>query len=148
MSFGIGDKVVFTAYSNPKFNDYGTVVDLVTHNDGSTSPVVRFNGTDELMYPMVRYLEVVDRFPRDSKPETIDEQTIMFWTLQLQFMEMSPFLMYLAFKQLELSGLYVKNKYTKRTLKLLPKVLNNTLGKNQKQCLATHLALQLSGIEE
>ena len=90
MSFRIGDKVVFTGNDSIQFSDYGVVVDFVTHHDGSTSPIVRFNGDSDDSYPDIGYLEIVEKFPRKLKETTqIDEQTIHFWHLQLQFLEMT-----------------------------------------------------------
>lgn len=87
-----------------------------------------------------------------SKP-VIDDQTIHFWNLQLQFMEMdlrSLLSMYISIKD---SGLYTVNFHTKK----INDIMDNEArfwGGNKKAkpseddrlCLATHLALQLSGL--
>jgi hypothetical protein len=65
--FRIGDKVLYTGNEEPSLNDYGQVVDFTTHHDGSTSPIVRFNGDKEDSYPVCKYLEVVESFPTKEK---------------------------------------------------------------------------------
>lgn len=80
------------------------------------------------------------------------EQTEQFWHLQLQFLETDTYVLLEHLLELKDSGLYVKNKKSKKMQRYLQKSnmwnSGNFLDPNQKACVATHLALQLSGLGE
>lgn len=83
---------------------------------------------------------------REQEINDLQEQTIMFWNLQLQFMEMSSFTLSHIIAQLEYNELYCKNKFSKSIKKIRSKIINGRLSEKDHNCLATHLALQLSGL--
>jgi len=92
----------------------------------------------------------VQNHPEKEKMSTIDEQTLQFWHLQLQFMELDSDFLILGTTSVMKSKAYVKNKKTKKVLKILADAANwgKLPDRNQKACLATHLALQLAGLGE
>ena len=77
--------------------------------------------------------------------ETIDDQTIHFWNLQLQFMEMEYRYLLRLLSNLRNSGLYRRNEFSKS---IFQKALKKYPTLRDRMCLATHLAAQMSGIEE
>lgn len=74
-------------------------------------------------------------------------QTEMFWYLQLQFLARSSISLADAFNGLRYGGMYNINKHTKKMILLLGKD-PYTWTQEEHDCLATHLAVHLSGIEE
>lgn len=80
---------------------------------------------------------------------TIDEQTIMFWNLQLQFMSMDRFYLGCVALYHMSSSTYVRNSYSNKAKRLsnYARWESCKFTENQHNCLATHLALQLSGVE-
>lgn len=84
----------------------------------------------------------------ESKKPVIDDQTIMFWTLQLQFMAMDFATLIGMIDNLMIAGLYVKNKKSKKIQRYVNDLRNWGIipDPNKKACVATHLALQLSGL--
>ena len=93
---------------------------------------------------------------KDSKTTEQDDllqQTLMFWDLQLQFFQINIYGLFRIMSVLKRSKLYVENKYSKKMEKILTKMLKERLrsidaSEENRQCVATHLALQLAGIEE
>ena len=93
---------------------------------------------------------------KDSKTTEQDDllqQTLMFWDLQLQFFQVNIYGLFRIMSVLKRSKLYVENKYSKKMERILTKMLKERLksteiSEEDKQCVATHLALQLAGIEE
>lgn len=75
---------------------------------------------------------------------TLDEQTIMFWNLQLQFMEMDEVALTNIFDEYDLEDFIKENEYTKKARSISQKKWDLT--EDEHNCLATHLALQLSGL--
>lgn len=153
--FRIGDKVVFTGGETIESSDYGVVIDFYYHNDGSTSPIVRFNGDDFDSYPVHQYLEIIssshfekhiriaNEIQSELEQQELYEQTLMFWNLQLQFMSMDQHDLRVIMDFYMETKIYVRNNYSKRVRRLL-----NTLvwTEDDHNCVATHLALQLSGL--
>lgn len=137
----IGNKVVFTGNDKLGFNDFGVVVGFHASYDGSRRPIVRFNGDDFDSYPMEEYLEVVSSFPvEELEAAPIEEQTIMFWNLQLQFMDMNE-------QELsKMSHILPKSKWEEFLDKHI--LYNVAVSTNFRDNLATELALQLSGLTE
>ena len=76
----------------------------------------------------------------------MNEQEYMFYTLQQQFMQMNVVTLTIIYYNMNDNNLYVKNKYTPKIEKIISKRLLDTSHKDLK-CLATHLALQMSGID-
>ena len=102
---------------------------------------------------------VFKKLQRDSKDsksieqENLLQQTLMFWDLQLQFFQINIYGLFRIMSVLKRSKLYVENKYSKKMEKILTKMLKERLrsidaSEENRQCVATHLALQLAGIEE
>lgn len=85
---------------------------------------------------------------REIRRKVIDDQTIMFWNLQLQFMEMDRFRLGCMVMYYMGSGVYQSNEYTNKISKLSDKArwLDHSFTQDEHECLATHLALQLSGL--
>lgn len=75
-----------------------------------------------------------------------DEQTIMFWNLQLQFMARSSDSLLDVYEGLRFGGMYKNNKYTQKMEQLRHRY-GHLFTEEEHNCLATHLALQLSGLE-
>lgn len=71
-------------------------------------------------------------------------QTISFWNLQLNLLAMDSLNVGIIFNALLSSSIYKRNKYTKK----LEELDVFSLTEKQHQCLCTHIALQLCGIEE
>lgn len=69
----------------------------------------------------------------------------MFYYLQLQFLNMDQLSLLDIFSGLKYSDIYIKNKFTKKFEALFEKM--DDLTKEEMECLATHLAVQLSGME-
>lgn len=80
----------------------------------------------------------------------MNKQTCQFWHLQLQLFQLSPYNLVGMYYNLRYSSTYVFNKYTtKFDLKYIENSIDyNNFSENDSMCLATHLALQLSGIDE
>ena len=73
------------------------------------------------------------------------EQTEQFWHLQLQFLEVTSLFLSLHFRQLAQLEIYVPNKHTEK-IRTYTSGLGMCMSEEQRQCVATHLALQLSGL--
>lgn len=82
---------------------------------------------------------------RAWKYKRLRQQTEMFWLLQLQLLEMNSKRLFAIWIILINSNLYRGNKHT---YKFVNKAMDEKLTEEDRQCLATHLALQLAGIEE
>lgn len=82
-----------------------------------------------------------------GKDGNIEDQTIMFWNLQLQFMGMSEASLYHIYQSLIYSKLYVKNNKSKIIGHIVGEFSENyIMSEDDRLSLATHLALQLSGL--
>lgn len=83
------------------------------------------------------------------KSPVIDDQTIHFWNLQLQFMSMDTLDLVDLF--LSLNPYFNRTKHVKKAYRKCLKLLSdyNLFGLNQDEhnCIATTLAIQLSGLE-
>jgi hypothetical protein len=91
-----------------------------------------------------KHVEAHVRAIRSLKSQTeLERQTETFWTIQLSLLEMSSYTLILLFNRYQHDGMYVKNKYTKKLQQL--KIFS--ISEEDRQCLATHLALQLCGID-
>jgi hypothetical protein len=74
-------------------------------------------------------------------------QLEIFWFLQLQFLVRSSMSLADVFNGIRYGGMYEENKHTKKMIGLLGK--DPYMWTNEEHdCLATHLAVVLSGIEE
>lgn len=71
------------------------------------------------------------------------EQTVLFWNLQLQFMERSFDSLKDVYKGLRYGQMYLTNDKTVKMDRLLHQ---NVCSEDDRLCLATHLSLQLSGL--
>jgi hypothetical protein len=83
----------------------------------------------------------------------LKQQTETFWLLQLQMLERSVFMLQMELITLAQSGLYKKNSHTKKFGKFVFNYfhfhkLPQDYTEDDHNCLATHLALQLAGVEE
>jgi hypothetical protein len=77
---------------------------------------------------------------------SLKEKTELFWFLQLQFLEMNQWHLRTSFWAIQSLPVYKPNKIT---YKLKNKVDGTyQYDEETRQCLATHLAIQLSGVEE
>jgi hypothetical protein len=81
-----------------------------------------------------------------ERNQELQRRTEMFWALQIQFMELSDY---------GLCSVYVNimnrinlNKIQSKNYKLALNKLGFTLFPDEKACLATSLAVHLSGVEE
>lgn len=82
-----------------------------------------------------------------NKKPVIDDQTIHFWNLQLQFMAMSTADLGVISLSYMFGGVYSRNGRTKESYELAVKAqAGHWLTDDEHNCLATHLALQLSGL--
>ena len=82
-----------------------------------------------------------------NKKPVIDEQTVLFWNLQLQFMNMNT--LDLVNTYIILHGYFPRTKYIKRSYRTCLKHLTLKAGITQDEhnCVATTLAINLAGIE-
>jgi hypothetical protein len=74
------------------------------------------------------------------------QQTETFWLLQLQLLEMSRWHLRLTFWSIQHLPTYKKNKITHKLSSKVDHTWN--YDEETRQCLATHIALQLAGVEE
>jgi len=86
--------------------------------------------------------------------QEIDDQTIHFWNLQLQFIDLSPYNLLKIFDSIRHTPMYKTNKDTKKFDQILTDHMRTVFTKRRHESmmkdrydLATHIALQLSGIE-
>jgi hypothetical protein len=88
---------------------------------------------------------IAEEIKRAENIRQYKDQTIMFWTLQLQFMGMSGCSLDQLYNSIRYSPTYVKNEFTR---KLDDKVrdFNYIFTQEDIMCISTHLALQLSGL--
>lgn len=106
-----------------------------------------FFSKEELIKPSKDFKE------KESEYNTLRQQTETFWLLQLQMLEKSTFMLQMELLHLFHSRTYVKNKHTKKFGECVFNFfhfhkLPQDYTENERQCLATHLALQSSGVEE
>jgi hypothetical protein len=78
--------------------------------------------------------------------DTLRQQTEIFWLLQLQLLEMSRWHLRLTFWSIQHLPTYKKNKITHKLSSKVDHTWN--YDEETRQCLATHIALQLAGVEE
>lgn len=89
-----------------------------------------------------------------TRIDTSYDQTVMFWYLQLQFMEMEFNDLLSVYVSIKCSPTYVVNKHTSKINDIMDDYARSLYSSakvsfdDKIPCLATHLALQLSGIEE
>lgn len=83
-----------------------------------------------------------------AKDEDVKNKTIHFWNLQLQFMVLDRFSLGCIALYYIGNGAYKLNEYTRKMKALSDKARWSELKFTQDEhdCLATHLALQLSGL--
>ena len=76
-------------------------------------------------------------------------QTCHFWHIQLQFFQLSKHKLISIFYSIRHSEMYIPNKYTSKFDQkyIFTSVDYNEISQKDLECLATHLALQLAGIE-
>lgn len=80
----------------------------------------------------------------------MNDRVCNFWNLQLQLFQFSKYEIVQMYYLLRGSDIYVKNKFTvKNDLKYLVNSISfSEINEEDMYCLATHIALQLSGLEE
>lgn len=81
------------------------------------------------------------------------ELTTNFWNVQLQLLEMYPGSLLNLLSSMVESGVYKRTSKSKKFGKItktgfVPSRTHFLMGEEDRQCLATHLALQLAGVEE
>jgi hypothetical protein len=81
---------------------------------------------------------------RSLKSQTqLERQTETFWIVQLTLLELNSGSLGLILTSLLASDMYRRNKYTKK----MEDLEMFSMSEEDRQCLATHLALQLCGID-
>ena len=91
-----------------------------------------------------KHVEAHVRAIRSLKSQTkLERQTQTFWTIQLTLLELDGPNLALIHAAMMSSCMYKRNKYTEKlqSLKMF------SMSEKNRQCLATHLALQLCGID-
>lgn len=79
----------------------------------------------------------------------VDDQTVMFWHLQLQFMQMQVYHLGCTWNSVTTLPTYCRNEHTTKACVIALKALTKGyLTDKDRECLATHISIQLSGIEE
>jgi len=73
-------------------------------------------------------------------------QNEMFWYLQLQFLARSSMCLADTFNGIRYGGMYKENAHSRKMIALLGKDPYSWT-EEEHDCLATHIAIQLSGIE-
>lgn len=81
--------------------------------------------------------------------EALRQQTEMFWLLQMQFLSMDRFTLGCLMLYYSGSSLYKRNKHSIKAKRLADNARwELPYTEEDHECLATHLALQLAGVEE
>lgn len=82
--------------------------------------------------------------------DALRQQTEMFWLLQLQFMSMdrASESFFNIMWGLYVSPLYEPNKHTRKIKKIMFDSVRRQWTEDEFNCLCTHFALQLAGVEE
>jgi hypothetical protein len=85
-----------------------------------------------------------------SKKELLKQQTEMFWLLQLQFLSLKKDseAAYNTLYGIYFSPIYKKNKHTRKVKRLMFSRGIYNWTDADFECLCTHFALQLAGVEE
>jgi hypothetical protein len=78
--------------------------------------------------------------------DELQRRTEMFWALQIQFMELSDYNICSVYTSL--LSKYKLNRKQERNYRLACAKLGFALSPDEKACLATSLAVHLSGVEE
>lgn len=83
--------------------------------------------------------------------QILEEKTIVFWNLQLQFLELDKITLFKLFNGVVANALH--NKQSLKIYRELPKLSSGivclaSITEEQRQCIATNLAVILSGVEE
>lgn len=133
--FKKGDRVRFTKQSTQ-----GSVTGTFIRDINRTMCEIMYDGEEVAAWSDTCYVEL------DHDAAKLEAQTLQFWHLQLQFLEI-PVGHIAALFAIQLSSPYYRrNKHTKR---LESKFFTNHKPTTKDvECLATHLAMQLAGIEE
>lgn len=91
-----------------------------------------------------KHIEAHVRAIRALKSQTeLERQTETFWTIQLTLLELNSGSLGIILISLLASDVYRRNKYTKK----MEDLDMFSMSEEDRQCLATHLALQLCGID-
>lgn len=88
--------------------------------------------------------EIAEQIRRAENIRQFKDQTIMFWNLQLQFMELDGLSVEELYKSIRQSPLYIKNEFTRKLDKMIDK--RDDFSEDDRLCIITHVALQLSGL--
>lgn len=82
--------------------------------------------------------------------DALRQQTEMFWLLQLQFMSMDRHTEYVYNMMwgLYFSPIYRPNKHTRKIKRIMFESRSYLWTEDEFNCLCTHFALQLAGVEE
>lgn len=132
------------------------VGDKVTVNNGygRIYTIERFKEVGVIFPVTMAYLkETGERFPVSDLTEVrtnpvIDDPTIHFWNLQLQFMSMDTADLVDLF--LSLNPYFNRTKHVKKSYRKCLKWLSDynlfDLNQDERNCIATTLAIQLSGL--
>jgi hypothetical protein len=85
-----------------------------------------------------------------EEEDALRQQTEMFWLLQLQFMSMNRTSesSFNTLWGLYFSPLYKPNKHTRKIKKIMFDSVRRQWTEDEFNCLCTHFALQLAGVEE
>lgn len=111
------------------------------------------------------YIEYIKNMPREQLEEAlmharfklwrlqnlaVDDQSVHFWHLQLQFMAMEKLseAAYNTLYGIYFSPIYKPNNFTRKIRNLMFLKGHSFWNDEDFNCLCTHFALQLSGIEE
>lgn len=89
----------------------------------------------------------IELWEAELQQKLLKEQTEMFWYLQLQFMARSSRSLADAYQGIRYGQMYVRNAHSAKMERLLG-IDPFLWSEEDHNCLATHLALQLSGMEE
>jgi hypothetical protein len=89
-------------------------------------------------------------FPRGQGDFELRQQTEAFWLFQLQMLELPSYTLKSIFTGLRQSGTYRTNDYTRKMEDICQRCANSwyIMAEEDRMCLATHIALQMAGIEE
>jgi hypothetical protein len=80
----------------------------------------------------------------------LQQQTETFWLIQLQLLELDVVALVVLFMNYKQLGRYVKTTRSGKVDRIMDRATTfgvSVLDDSDRQCLATHLALQLAGIE-
>lgn len=93
-------------------------------------------------------IKVNSKYVNYIEQMNLNDQTIQFWNLQFQFLELNSWDLFSMYISIRNNTVYRPTKLTQKLDRLSVDWRDKPIKEKERQCLATHLALQLAGVEE